>query len=280
MKSSVDARLASWIEVLGDLLSQPLIRFPYVELITALESTFDVTGVAWNWADSPTSFGQELPPEKDALFPDDIWSLWNSGDVLERHGLLRWFMVTEDPTAQTLDRVPGAISKRSDKRFLQSILRRAGCESQLSMPYRLRGPFHRTFVLARSGPDFSEDDLTVARRLQPLLRSLDTQVQILSAWAPVPTLEQTIGGSTLTGRELAVLRLLAAGHTAQAIGRRLGSSPRTVEKHVQHIYRKLEVTDRMTAVRLATSLRLIEAPDSEEELARSHIPRLTPKEIE
>jgi DNA-binding CsgD family transcriptional regulator len=279
MQSSVDARLASWIEVAGDLLSQPLIQFPYLELIAALESTFDVTGVSWNWADSPMSFGQELLPEKDGLLPDDIWSLWNSGDVLERHGLLRWFMVTADPTAQTLDRVPAEISRPSDKRFLQTMLRTAGCETQLSMPYRLRGVRHRSFVLARSGRDFSDDDLTVARRLQPLLRCLDAQVQILGAWAPVPTRQQIIGASGLTGRELAVLRLLAAGHTAQAIGRRLGSSPRTVQKHVQHIYRKLEVTDRMTAVRIAMSLRLTVAPDSDEELAGSHIQKAGAKQV-
>ena len=57
--------------------------------------------------------------------------------------------------------------------------------------------------------------------------------------------------ASLTGRELAVIQLLAEGLTAVATSHRLASSPRTVHKHLEHIYRKLEVADRLTAVRTA-----------------------------
>lgn len=63
----------------------------------------------------------------------------------------------------------------------------------------------------------------------------------------------------LTSRELAVVRLLAEGLTATAIGRRLGISPRTVTKHQQNLYRKLEVTDRVTAVLRAQACGLLSA---------------------
>jgi len=52
----------------------------------------------------------------------------------------------------------------------------------------------------------------------------------------------------LTARELAVLRLLADGRPASAIGRRLGISERTVHKHLEHVYRKLDARDRLSAV--------------------------------
>jgi DNA-binding NarL/FixJ family response regulator len=52
----------------------------------------------------------------------------------------------------------------------------------------------------------------------------------------------------LTERELAVLHLLVEGCTAVAMAHRLGISVRTVQKHLEHVYRKLGVTDRLRAV--------------------------------
>jgi len=61
----------------------------------------------------------------------------------------------------------------------------------------------------------------------------------------------------LTPREIAVLSLLADGMTAEAIGRRLGISNRTVHKHTENLYRKLSATDRLKAVLRAQSLGLL-----------------------
>jgi DNA-binding NarL/FixJ family response regulator len=52
----------------------------------------------------------------------------------------------------------------------------------------------------------------------------------------------------LTAREVHILELLAAGLTADAIGRHCGISPRTVGKHLENIYAKLGCHDRLTAV--------------------------------
>jgi DNA-binding CsgD family transcriptional regulator len=52
----------------------------------------------------------------------------------------------------------------------------------------------------------------------------------------------------LTAREMRVLRLAALGRTNSAIARALDVSPRTVAKHLEHIYRKLDVTSRTSAV--------------------------------
>jgi DNA-binding NarL/FixJ family response regulator len=56
----------------------------------------------------------------------------------------------------------------------------------------------------------------------------------------------------LTRRETEVLHLLAEGRSNSEIGVELGLSPRTVEKHVEHILAKLDVKSRAGATRLVT----------------------------
>lgn len=55
-------------------------------------------------------------------------------------------------------------------------------------------------------------------------------------------------GLDLSARERQVIDLVAAGRTNAAIAHVLAVSPRTVEKHLEHIYRKLRVADRAAAV--------------------------------
>ncbi len=52
----------------------------------------------------------------------------------------------------------------------------------------------------------------------------------------------------LTPRERAVLERVAAGDANLAIAHRLGMRPRTVEKHLEHVYAKLGVASRTAAV--------------------------------
>lgn len=52
----------------------------------------------------------------------------------------------------------------------------------------------------------------------------------------------------LTEREKEILAALADGHTAHAIARRLTISERTVHKHLEHLYAKIGVHDRLEAV--------------------------------
>ena len=53
---------------------------------------------------------------------------------------------------------------------------------------------------------------------------------------------------SLTHRECDVLDRLASGETDRQIAARLGVSPRTVHKHLEHVYRKLGVATRTAAV--------------------------------
>ena len=73
---------------------------------------------------------------------------------------------------------------------------------------------------------------------------------------PAPAEPGTLYG--LTERELAVLRLLAAGRTNAQIGAELFISPRTAGVHVTNILRKLGVTSRVQAAAVAERARLLE----------------------
>ena len=61
----------------------------------------------------------------------------------------------------------------------------------------------------------------------------------------------------LSGREVEVLRLVADGCTNRAVGSRLGIGEATVKTHLGHVYEKLGVTDRASAVRTAWELGLV-----------------------
>ena len=61
----------------------------------------------------------------------------------------------------------------------------------------------------------------------------------------------------LTGRELDVLRLIAAGKSNQRIARELVVTLDTVKKHVSHVLGKLGAANRTEAVTRARQLGLI-----------------------
>ncbi|MEV0678921.1 AAA family ATPase [Actinosynnema sp. NPDC050436] len=74
--------------------------------------------------------------------------------------------------------------------------------------------------------------------------------RVAGSWAPV-------ADHGLTDREHTVLEVLAQGLTADAIARRMDISPRTVHRHLQHLYRKLGTADRLSTVLRAQSLGLL-----------------------
>ena len=91
-----------------------------------------------------------------------------------------------------------------------------------------------TFTFQRGDRDFTATErATLAILREPLTHAMGR------------TAGRTSG---LTPREAMVLELVALGRTNVAIARRLGTSPRTVAKHLEHIYRKLGVSGRAAAV--------------------------------
>jgi DNA-binding CsgD family transcriptional regulator len=255
---SVSRRLGTWFDLIGELLQRPLDDFPRQTLQELLYDTFDVAGVSWNWQDAADHFGMVLTPVGPRS-PIESWEEYEAGALHRGHPLVRWHAVTGDFSPQTSGRVPWSISSPHERAHVQELLRGIDGEEQLSLNYRSSVTGHRAFILGRTGGDFTDEDLELACRLQPLIVGLDRQVEFLrDAYGRLPL---PVGECRLTGRELTVLVLLAEGRTAQAIGHNLSLSPRTVHKHLEHIYRKLGVADRLDAVRVSKALGLL--PDRE-----------------
>ena len=243
---TLDHRFWPWADLVGDLVRQPLTVFPHVLLEHQFAQDFDAEP-SWNWVDADGSFGFEILRPPPDWPPTADMEYWRAGGM-QRHPLIKWLALTDVADVQTIGRVPLCVAGESDRAIVREQLRPVGLDQQLTIPYRYHRGRQRTFVLARTGEDFPDEDVALARRLLPLFTLLDRQVAVLAAH---PGPGDDAQADCLTGRELAVLQLLADGHTAAAIARRLTSSPRTVHKHLEHIYRKLEVRDRLTAVRVA-----------------------------
>jgi len=73
-------------------------------------------------------------------------------------------------------------------------------------------------------------------------------------WVGSPT-------ESLTAREVDVLQLVAKGHSNRQIADELNVSPRTVEVHLTHLYRKLGADNRTKAVAIAARRGLVTIDD-------------------
>ena len=64
--------------------------------------------------------------------------------------------------------------------------------------------------------------------------------------------DERLANAALTPRETEVLSWLAKGKTNRDIAEILGMSPRTVNKHLEHVFEKLGVETRAAAAALAS----------------------------
>jgi DNA-binding CsgD family transcriptional regulator len=118
----------------------------------------------------------------------------------------------------------------------------------------------------RTRPDFTDHEVAVARRLQPLLAAAYSHIQNAIRQHAGMTPQQREKSTevaaevNLTPRERVILALMAEGLSTAPISRNLRISVRTVSKHQEKIYRKLRVADRLAAVLKAQRLGLLPEP--------------------
>ena len=141
------------------------------------------------------------------------------------------------------------------RHFFERPLVRMGLEHAIAMPLYLDANTLVSIVLNRSKLDFGERDRERLELLRPHLAFLYCHAHRATAHAaggasaqpqapPLP--DPTPDGLTL--RERDVLQWLACGKTDADIAAVLSISPRTVHKHLEHIYVKLGVETRTAAV--------------------------------
>jgi DNA-binding CsgD family transcriptional regulator len=218
----------------------------------------DFTG--WNAVDLPRSRVEVQP------FPLTGWDAEEVSrgllEVADEHPLVR---------ADLLGRSDGDVSPRrlSDvatrsellrNRAYVDFLRPVGARHQIVvLTPRPSSGSGRAWAVNRSGrADFTGREVAAARAVQPVLAALD---RVAGLPPPQPD-GDAVGRMRLTAREAEVLHHVGAGLTADAVARLLRISTRTVCKHLENVYRKLDCHDRLVAVQRAQGLGLVPPPDT------------------
>lgn len=193
----------------------------------------------------------------DADFPSGQFTVWRAS-VNARDGDAERAMPPQlhHPAVETYLRDPANLTPRRDS----DVAELAGPQHREAVRlseetigrYKLSMVTHvdpigvgRAWIVIRSRREFDGEHLDVASHLLPILLALDRLHRSRADGAPLPHLPDRPGWAALSVRERQVVDLLAAGLKGPAIGRMLGISPRTVGKHLEHVYRKLGRHDRL-----------------------------------
>jgi DNA-binding CsgD family transcriptional regulator len=185
-------------------------------------------------------------------------------DLKDDHPMILSYLADPDD-----DRTPRRLADLVTRQELHrtrtyaELLKPLGIEQQLTVLTARRFPSAgRCWTFARTSRPWSDRELALATTLQPVLVTLDSAAE---PYAKVPVSSQGAKSGPaerrlpqqrrdpgrLTAREVEVLGLVARGLTAVACGHLLRISPATVRKHLEHVYEKLGVHDRLLAVERA-----------------------------
>jgi DNA-binding CsgD family transcriptional regulator len=163
------------------------------------------------------------------------------------HPLIRYISETGDNQPVKISDV---VSQQQFRRLgiYAEFFRPIGIEHQIAFALPPRDGMLTGISLNRTRGDFTERDRAVLSVLAgPLNHAMDRARRRHSASAALET-AVSADLDSLTDRELQVLELAAQGCTNHAIARTLDVSPRTIAKHLEHVYHKLGVTSRAAAV--------------------------------
>lgn len=262
---SAAAREGEWLDLVADLLARPLTAWPD-ETVTRLLVTSLGAPAGCFHGQAPSG------PFEQRQWPTDFYAdrraeveRWTLEEAPRRHPLLRYYLATGRTDVVQVAEVPDRIADRRVQdhwRVACTEILDGSIVSQVALPLCLGPQAQRAFLVGRVDP-YSPQEMAMLRRLQRVLVGLDRQIAAHARWSArtgalaVPTAEE-VG---LTPRESVVLDMLATGATARAIARRLTVGERTVQKHLQRVYAKLGVADRLAAVQRAQLLGLLPPPD-------------------
>jgi DNA-binding CsgD family transcriptional regulator len=250
-----------WLELTSEMMAAPLGELPAQRISEQLMRTFDAFAVAYNvrTPEIPIPVQTMWPPNEQFFGHRAEVDRWSVTEAVTGHPVLRYYRATLDCSPMQVHDVP---ARFADHRVIGAWLEIGsswGTPSQLAVPLHFGRDDHRSFVLGRVDP-FSPGELELIGVLQRLLVGIDRQVTALRGAAHPAHAWAAAESARLTVRELTVLEQVASGRTAAAAGRSLGISPSTVHKHLENVYTKLGVRDRLSAVLRAQQLGLLRAP--------------------
>ena|ERR1700728_2845977 len=179
-------------------------------------------------------------PGSSRSFPDAFFSASEQSLFYELHQRSPWALAdhAQGGEEQPL-RISDVLSQRQYRALpiYHDLFRLLEIEHQVAFSVPIDEATRICVVVNRNGSDFSTPEVESLAALRRVLSAASTP---FGSRAAAPTTD-------LTPREEAVLALVATGLSNRAIGQRLGVSQRTVNKHLEHIFAKLEVTNRTHA---------------------------------
>jgi DNA-binding NarL/FixJ family response regulator len=215
-------------------------------LLPALVNLVGADSALWSELDQPAG----SPPRLVVGYPGPLLDE-QAAAALEQHA--QDFPLTR----HTRPGGGGRPIRRSDLQSMRSfrssgmyadVAAKVGIDEMLAMALKPEN-LHVCISLNRTGLDFTPAAVDLLTQLQPLLARRVARLAAGQAdRLAVGGRGTRQGRADLTIRQRQVLRLVTEGLTDAAIGRRLGCSPRTVDKHLEHIYRRLGVSCRTAAI--------------------------------
>lgn len=222
--------------------------------------------IAWTAVETATGRRPELIGWRDATTYSDP-GLADTLGGLDDHPMIASYMRADTWRNATPRRLSDVVDRAGLRRTRAYAVwfKPRGVEYQISVMTAWVHPIYgRGWALARPprSADFTEADRELLERLQPLLRAVDRALpadgteQATSIDGHLPSDDHT---PRLTAREMQVLAAVADGLTATACGHLLRISERTVRKHLENAYAKLDCHSAITATARARALGLLPA---------------------
>jgi DNA-binding CsgD family transcriptional regulator len=255
MSMGISPGEGQWLDVIADILTTSLPEIPDQPIAHQLIRSFDVRCGSSSKANGqvacrlPTLASNPLGPLVDnpPLCLRDVPTFSRhvaTGVMAEVHVLER----------------PKDVRQQRQYPHREVTCRRSGDWHHIYLPLLALSGTARTFVVSRPS-EFTWQEIELARAVQRMLVGLQSQAARLGG-AGEAGASATI---RLTPREAAVLKLVAEGITAAAVGHCLNIAERTVHKHLERIYAKFGVCDRVSAVLAAHRYGLLGAAPAEME---------------
>jgi DNA-binding CsgD family transcriptional regulator len=247
---------AAWLDLVADLMAAPLLTLPAERIAATLMDTLR----AGSCAASVEEVGGVIdgvihPVDEDFGCGHAVVEQWCRDHARDVHPVVLQYRRTGSLSLVQCSEVPEQVVAAREQARWREVARPWGAHEQLVLPLPPHAGGRRAFALGRDLP-WSGREMELARRVLRLLTGLDRQVRALAGQPPRADVAAEL---RLTPRQLAVLGLLADGLTAAAIARRLGIAERTVHKHLEAVYDRIGVHDRLGAVLRARDLGLLPA---------------------
>lgn len=256
---SMERARSQWLDVITEALGGFGQAFPWDPVCRQLGRQLEapVTG-RFQWDAHGRASVTAYP------FPD--W--FDLPDVARRapavHPLARHY--SSHATSAPLSTTQVPFGGGAGERAYEDELRACQIENHVWIPIERGSAGVLVVGVCRPGEPFDEQSTELAVLAQGVIVALHRHWQVLDDWAsrhPLATGGYAAADDAhLTARQVVVLSLVAQGMTSRAIGYRLHISARTVERHLENIYRRLGVSDRASAVRLATFAGIIASAPS------------------